>query len=233
MRCENVQKKISPLLDRTIGVKERDNVLAHLETCRACGTRLESTQNLRAALRRLEEPVMPEGLSRRVKAIADDARVRTLSVASSPSWMETCRLRAQLFFDNLMRPMALPFAGGLLSALIAFSILVPNLSFIQKLGFDPAIDLVTVPDGKVVGAIGDIPRLVTVGSATSSDGTVVELTIDPKGHVRYYDVIRGELTPDMQSIILFSYFTPATYFGQNTVGKVLVTLRPISRAARS
>ena len=124
-------------------------------------------------------------------------------------------------------------AGGLLSALIAFSILVPTLSFSRQFGFDPAIELVTLPDGKVVGAIGEIPRLEMVGTATTGDGTVVELTIDPKGHVRYYDVLRGELTPDMQSIILFSYFTPATYFGQRTVGKVLVTMRPVRREARS
>jgi len=233
MRCENVQKLISPLLDRRMMAEERDNVLAHLESCRACSTQFESTQSLRAALRRLGDPSIPEQLSQKLWAIADEARVRTLARAASPAWFESWGKRAYLFFDNLMRPLALPFAGGLLSALIAFSILVPNLSFIQQLGFDPAIDLVTVPDGKVVGAIGNIPRLVTVGSATSSDGTVVELTIDPKGHVRYYDVIRGKLTPDMESIILFSYFTPATYFGQRTFGKVLVTLRPIGREARS
>jgi hypothetical protein len=45
-------------------------------------------------------------------------------------------------------------------------------------------------------------------------------------------VVRGELTRDMESIILFSYFTPATTFGQPTWGKVRVSLVPI-RDARS
>jgi hypothetical protein len=189
-------------------------------------------ESLRGRLRTMGAPPMPVYLGRKLRALAQQERLRVLCEASGTSgwsWLE----RAHLFFDNLMRPLALPFAGGLLSALIMFSILVPTLSFSRQFGFDPAIELVTLPDGKVVGAVGEIPRLEMVGTATTGDGTVVELTIDPKGHVRYYDVLRGELTPDMQSIILFSYFTPATYFGQATVGKVLVTMRPVRREARS
>ena len=37
--------------------------------------------------------------------------------------------RVQLVFENLMRPMALPFAGGVLSALVMFAMLVPSLAF--------------------------------------------------------------------------------------------------------
>ena len=53
MSCENVQERISLLLDRQLEADERGNVLAHLESCRQCETRLESIQSLRAGLRRM------------------------------------------------------------------------------------------------------------------------------------------------------------------------------------
>ena len=100
MRCENVQKLISPLLDRRMMAEERDNVLAHLESCRACSTQFESTQSLRAALRRLDEPSIPEQLSQKLWAIADEARVRTLARATSPAWLRVLGASGRTCFST-------------------------------------------------------------------------------------------------------------------------------------
>jgi hypothetical protein len=53
-------------------------------------------------------------------------------------------------------------------------------------------------------------RLEMVGSIPSStDSTLVELTVDRYGHVRDWNMVRGELTPDVKSVILFSTSIPA------------------------
>ena len=51
----------------------------------------------------------------------------------------------------------------------------------------------------------------------------VELTIDEQGKVRDYTVASGELTPDLQSIIMLPpRFRPATVLGEPIPSKVKV-----------
>jgi hypothetical protein len=57
------------------------------------------------------------------------------------------------------------------------------------------------------------------------DANVVELTIDENGRVIDYSVSHGKLTPDLQSIIMFSQFQPATLLGLRTSGKVQIVQR--------
>jgi hypothetical protein len=178
---------------------------------------------------------VPVELQAKLRVLASEERARQLTRLSYGSRLSYWRGRLRMEFDNLMRPLALPFAGGVFAALLAFGMLVPNLSFAHHLfDNDPDVSMSTSPDGKVVGVVGEIPRVEAVDASRSDpgDGTVVELTIDQHGRVRYYTVVHGELTRDMQSIILFSYFTPATFFGQPAWGKVRVSLRPV-RSARS
>jgi hypothetical protein len=237
MSCENVQDRISLLLDHRIVGGEREILLAHLASCNACGASYESLRDLKRAINRMSETPIPPDLRAKLRAIAAEEQARQLARLSQESRISYWAGRLRMEFENLMRPMALPFAGGVFAALLAFGMLVPNLSFAHHLfNDDPAVSLSTNPDGKVVGVIGEISRVESIDAsqaeAISVDGTVVELTIDQKGRVRYYSVVRGELTRDMESIILFSYFTPATFFGQPTWGKVRVSLVPI-RNARS
>ncbi|MGA1994270.1 MAG: zf-HC2 domain-containing protein [Bryobacteraceae bacterium] len=237
MSCDNVRDRISLLLDhRTVG-GERETMLAHLAGCEACGARYESLRDMKRVMGRMSRTPVPPDVEAKLRALAARERARQLSRLSHGSRLSYWAGRLRMEFENLMRPMALPFAGGVCAALLAFGMLVPNLSFAHHLsGDDPAVSLPTNPDGKVVGAIGEIPRVESIDASqaesATSDGTVVELTIDQKGRVRYYSVVRGQLTRDMESIILFSYFTPATFFGQPTWGKVRVSLLPI-RNARS
>jgi hypothetical protein len=127
--------------------------------------------------------------------------------------------------------MALPLAGGLLSAILLFGALVPNLSFVYKVGGEPPLSINIEPDGKVVDWMGELPRLEPVTAITSSDENVVELTIDDRGNIADYSVLQGELTPAIQNIILFSRFTPAMFFYQPAWGKKLVIV-PRRRSVR-
>ena len=56
MSCDYVQERVSSFLDREIPVAERENVLAHIRSCRDCGAFLESQQAVRTALRSLKQP---------------------------------------------------------------------------------------------------------------------------------------------------------------------------------
>ena len=233
MSCENVQERISSLIDRRMPVEERENVLAHIEICDACSERYQSLENMRNVLRRMAEPRMPALLPENLRLMASYERVRQLSRASFATRRKRWTSKLQLGFENMMRPKFLPFAGGLLSAALAFGYLVPNLSFAHHFGDGPATQIFNMPDGVVVGAVGEPPRIEPADITTSDWETVVVLTVDTSGRVTDYQVTRGQLTPDLKELIMFSNFTPATFFGRPSAAKVKVVYGKIVPGMRS
>ena len=230
MVCKRVQKLISLLLDRRVTGRERETLLAHVSSCGPCAERLQVMESLRTELRRMAAPALPPYLAHKLRVIASEERTRQLLRAAGANRVGHWTVRLQLFFDNLMRPAALPFAGGLLSALMVFSLIfLPSFGVVRPLGIDPSLELLTLADGRVVGASGEILR----GPATSIDGTVVELTIDENGNVRDWNMLRGQMTQDIKNIIVYSQFTPATYFGRPVQSKVQVALHIVDNEART
>jgi hypothetical protein len=166
-------------------------------------------------LRRLSGVPVPPALAARLQVAASYERARLLTRRNIGIWTRHMAGRCRLMIDNLMRPVALPFAGGLLSALVLFSMLVPTLVFERSVRNDVPITFLFTG-----ASLEEITPF-----ALSEHETVLELTIDERGRVTDYSVRRGVLTPDMVNVLLFSRFTPATAFGQPTWGKFKVTFR--------
>src|ERR1035437_64864 len=112
MSCDDMHEIVSSLLGRRVRAREEESVLAHLESCRQCGAKFESMRELRGALRQLDKPKLPARLLVGLRRVAFKERLRRLShvglSARAPRWAG----RMQLVFENLMRPLARPFAGG-------------------------------------------------------------------------------------------------------------------------
>ena len=223
MSCRSVQERISSQLGEPQEAAEWEDVRNHLGSCRRCVEWLESLEEMRAVLGRLEVPRMPAALAVQLRVIASHERVRQMAQASFRARLGRWNDRIRLAFDNLMRPLALPLTGGILSALLLFGMLVPNLIFRHQSSNEPPLSSFTDPDGLLVNLVdGYIPRLEPVDATISSDDNVLELTIDDEGRVVDYDVRQGQWTPEMISIIQFSSFTPAMFNGRPIWGKKLV-----------
>ena len=222
MSCEKVQRQISSLLDRKLAAGEREGVLAHIESCRECNARAEALQSLRAELGKLSRPPIPEELRARLRVMASHEHERRVARLSLSARVSDWAGNARLFFDNLMRPLALPFAGGSLMALITFSLLVPSLSFPHNFG-DQSWFKPPVPESTYVPGVVHSALIVRSDIVAPEGANAVELTIDEQGKVRDYSVVRGELTPDLQSIIMLPPpFRPATVLGLPIPSKVKV-----------
>jgi len=201
--------------------------LEHIESCRECGARFESMQELRSQMRGMNQAPVPADLTARLRVLASHERPLQLQRISLRARWDVWRDGVRLWFDNLMRPVALPFAGGFLAAAALFAVLVSTLNFDHGI-FDRAF--FTYPDGEVAaldatGAFipakyGHPPWIVRTDAITPDDANVVWLTIDENGKVSDYSVERGQLTPELQSLIMFSQFTPATVLGLPTSSKV-------------
>jgi hypothetical protein len=213
-----MHEMVSSLLDRRVTAEEEENVLAHLESCRQCGEEFESMQELRGALRQLDRPELPARLLEGLRTLALNERLRRLSHVGLAARAHRWAGRMQLVFENLMRPLALPFAGGVLSALVMFAVLVPSLAFPHNFRND-------VP----LWRLYTDPALEEMNPVSAGDEIEAGLTIDERGRVTDYTISRGKPTAEqLYDLILFSRFAPATVFGHPTQGKVVFRRSQIS-----
>jgi hypothetical protein len=243
MSCENVQKRISLLLDRRLSADERDSVLAHLEKCRSCAGELAAMQDLRSTMRAMAYPPVPAELTARLHVAVSHHRAGIERRRDARARLAHLGMRIRLAFDNMMRPVAVPLAGGLCSSFACFLFLLPGLSFHHNYGLEPPIfhtDPAIVagfndPDGSLVGVKN--AKLEWGDSMISGDEVSLTMLVDPTGHVVDWKVWdpdgSSQLTQEMKDVILFSNFIPASVSGQPTWGLKQIVFPRVARRMRS
>ena len=153
----------------------------------------------------------PPHLRTALRVIASKERQRILS-----RQIDT-RDRLRLFFTNLARPLALPFAGSIFSAVVLFSMcLLPMYPLRGDDSSDVPTSLSTEATVKSMAALGG-----GVGEV------VVDVNVDEYGRMIDYKVVSGasELTTEqvrrsLENQLIFTEFTPGTHFGQPAPGKI-------------
>jgi hypothetical protein len=220
MNCRSVQISLSAHVDGALSVADRRLVLGHVATCRACELRLREMARIRTVLRSLPQSKPPESLSTSLRVVASRERQRLLL---RQRWLESSTTRFSLWVENLMRPLALPFAGGLVSAMLLFSMLLPTFALHRGVGSDIPVALFTEPSIKAQMAFED---------ADYDVDCVVDVLVDNQGRMVDYSVAKGsslttnpELRRAIEKKLLFTEFRPATMFGQPTYGRVLVSFQ--------
>lgn len=217
MKCRDFSKYRSPYFDGQLRDGEREAVQLHLARCPQCAAELEALASVRRSLKALPAIEMPVGLNTALRVIASRELARRNARASFPAMFSEWRGSARLWMSNLMRPFALPVAGGVLSTLLLFGMLVP--SFVR-----PSL-------------VGDIPTSLYTeasvryaGPLSYADDVEVELMVDGEGRVLDFtlpdDVMRNPiLKRKIESDLLVTRFNPANFFGLPTVGKVKISFR--------
>lgn len=177
----------------------------------------------RGMLKAMPVRVAPDELRTRLQVIASREsqrrRTRLTWSARLEDWRSDWRVRS----SNLLRPFAIPTAGGLLSALLMFGVLGPTLA---------------VPG--TVARANDIPiGLYTEASVKTfmplsfeEEELIVEITIDGNGRVVDYSLpsARGRMASEqmrrrIEYHLILTEFTPATSFGRPTSGKLRLSYR--------
>jgi hypothetical protein len=164
-------------------------------------------RRIRQTLRSLPRRTPPANLTIELRVIASRERARN-TAKKSRSWSGLDRIGLGL--DNLMKPLALPAAGGLSVAILLFMILVPTFSGAFYIGsaMDVPTGLSTGPTLKSLAPIG-----FRYGDAE------VDLRIDEQGRIVNYSIVGGQglekdaLRRSIENNLLFTQFTPATTFG--------------------
>jgi hypothetical protein len=218
MNCQSVRKSLSAHLDGLLSAEERQAVTAHARGCPACASRLDQLTQVRTALSRLPAAAPPPQLTIALRAIATEERVRAVNYRSP---FRRLLDRIELCGENLMRPLAIPFAGGLtgglVSAILLFSMLMPGISLSRETADVPVPFMFTGPTVKSQTPFG-----------IDAD-FCAEVIVDGQGRMVNYSLLSGpslsknpELRRAIESSLLFTEFKPAKMFGLPTYGKLRI-----------
>lgn len=222
MTCSQVQRSISAYCDGRLPVRDRADVAAHLEDCRDCASISGQLLRVRGALRGLPAKTPPAELTTALRVLASRERARRASRTGADGVPGGWALRARLWAGDMMRPFALPMAGGLISALVLFTILAPSFA-------------------RPVSSAQDVPTWFSTGAAFVSmgpyglnddDQIVVDVTVDSQGRMVEYTTPGGQRWVNnpqtrrvVENALLLSRFSPGTnVFGQPIAGKVRLTM---------
>jgi hypothetical protein len=175
--------------------------------------------NITRALRSLPQRMPPPGFTTRLRVLAS----RELQTSNQTTWDRWVNWFSHVRWmaESMARPLALPFAGGLFSAVALFTtFVVPTYPVRASDSYDVPTMLTTEAFIKSTGPLG---------SAYSD--LVVDVTIDEQGRMVDYIIVSGAaiLTDAarrrrLENTLLFTEFVPATAFGVPTAGRVRLSL---------
>jgi hypothetical protein len=178
------------------------------------------------ALRQIPARKPPVGLTAVLRVAASRERQRRNFTRAER--FQLWRQRVQLHADNLMRPIAVPAAGGLFSAFALFIMWVVPAYPLRTV--NASMDVPTMLTTEA-GILGTIPVGVSSGSEA-----VVDVMVDEQGRMVDYRVVSGAamlsktMRRRLENTLLFTAFVPATTFGiPQTVSIVRVSVGLNSR----
>jgi hypothetical protein len=209
--CVEIRRDFSDYLDGLSSREQLQSMRFHLAFCRSCREELESLQMIRAELHGLPKRQVPPELALRLRVRASQRLHRNLVKGLG------------LWFENALRPLLIPASGGVLTAMIFFGLIMGS-------SFVPAVTLPDVPLQLVTPP--RVRELAPINFNTGDQPVVLLTQIDAAGRVMSYRVLSGHLSPeisrDLDRLIYFSLFDPATTFGKPTDGQVVLSLRRIT-----
>jgi hypothetical protein len=198
-----------------IAESERMAMDAHLDDCRECVLHQSEVRSLHSGLRHLPVVSAPPMLNTRLRVLASRDRSRRLVRRDFASWIAEQKALAKLLFDNLLRPFAVPAAGGILASCLCFGIVVDNLHVPQDWDND-------LPVGVSTEVAVDEWSPFTYGNKD----VLVQLSVDSQGHVTDYELPQAahassEELQEIGNLVLYSTFSPAVRLGRRIASKRL------------
>jgi len=221
MNCNRARSLFSSYLDGAVPGRQMQAVSQHLRECAGCRTEYaawQRTQRLVASLGR--KPCPPEVALRLRVAISQAAAQR-----SQRRWQGLL-----VRIENLADAFMLPVTAGLASALVFFGVLIGFMAMPVHLSAarDDVPTLLYTPP-----RLQAMPSDAGLQSAANSEPVIVETLVDANGRVQDYRILSDSadarrLRPQLNNIMIFTTFQPATTFGVPTSGRAVLSFAKIN-----
>ena len=215
MTCESVRRLVSLYREEEMPRREREIVSAHLPACEDCDLHSRDQRRVQASLRRLPRMAVPQTLTSKLMVSASYDRERRQGAGEFSSPWRRWLTRAHLSVQDMMKPLAVPAAGGLLSSILFFTMLVNTFALQMPAQDDIPLGVFTQATVDTVSPFGFTGSEMTVELSIDKDGRVVGIS------TRNVKLTREEMN-HLGRLVLFTKFNPATADGQPVSGKILL-----------
>ncbi len=209
--CLEIRRNFSDYLDRQCEPNTLRSIRFHLAYCEACRKELRQWECNQAELHALPRRRVPPELALRLRVQLSRRLHRHFL---SPLWVRV---------ENALQPLLLPASGGVLAAIVIFCLFMGARPMPVNDTPDVPLQLVTAPR---------VRELAPIDFNTGDKPVVLVTRIDAAGQVRGYRILSGPISPELihqlDRMIYFSTFQPATTFGIPTDGQVVLSLRRIT-----
>ena len=186
--CHQVKRNSSAYLDNRLRTDQRTGVTAHLSQCETCAQFFEQLTLIRSVMNGLPSPTVPSRLrtSLRIMASRERAEVEATHGSRWAARLERWKLR----LNEMMRLLAIPATGGVISSLVLFGF------FILTIGTTTQIVNYEVPLSAVSPSE---PNLVPV--ELGSHIVILNMSIDSSGRMGDYAFAdpEGKFTADLRA----------------------------------
>ncbi len=179
-------------------------------------------EGVRNALRSLPARVPPPQLETALRVIASRERARAVNRRTLGKCVASWADRASLTLHDIMRPLALPMAGGLVSAMVLFTVLAPSFAMQNPRLLTNDVPTALSTEASVKG---------TPGIDLDNADIIVDLVVDENGRMVDYTIVKGNnvvnsesLRRSLENSLLFTTFTSGTQFGQPMLSKIRVLM---------
>ncbi len=198
--------------------KQMHEISEHLSSCRACRsefTLLRNTQKLVSELGR-KQPPSDLALKLRVMISQELAQSRRKP-------FEGLLVRLENAFNAFM----VPATAGIVSAIIIFGLLIGVLYPAQISQSNDVPTLLYTPPELSFSPFG------LEMSGINADSLVVEAYVDANGRVQDYRILSApedekDLIPELNKMLIFTTFRPATAFGKPTSGHAVLSFAKVN-----
>ncbi len=223
MDCTNVRENLILLEDGIVTEVDRRALEAHLAGCPDCAARREQYAAVGRSLRALPRNPIPPSVTYALRSMASREAARRRGYSGFFGPMRQLRENFVLHMSHLMRPLALPAAGGLLSAVFLFATMVPTLSSSRIQTWDVPIAIATDAQVKSSSLLDMAEAEISIDILVDENGRVIDYALPEGSGLPKSSLIRRRL----ENTLLFTEFNPATTFGKPVVGWVRVNFRGI------
>lgn len=215
MTCKQTQTRLSSYMDTALSGSEMQSVRAHLSVCPECSAEHRQLEHMRVVVGSIGKRQAPPDLALRIRLAVSRQRAE-----QSRRWFEGFTVR----LEDAMRSMMFPATAGLLSAIVFFGLLIGFWAM-------PAVS-----NDVQVPALAYTPPQLTAMPADSIDGVtepiLVETFVDEHGRVEDYRILTEgvdtkAIQPQLDSIMIFTLFTPARSGGRPTQGHAVISFSNI------
>lgn len=220
MNCTETRSLYSLYLDGAVTGRQMAEIDEHRRNCPSCAYEYHMLRQTQLAVSSVGRRQPPPDLALRLR------------VALSH---EIARQKRPVFegmmarFDNALRGIMVPATAGALSAIAFLALLV---------GFFAVPATVQARSSDVPTMLHTQPELRSTpfgwqASALEADSLVVDVSVDANGRVQDYRIISAppdssEIMTQLNNMLIFTQFRPATSFGQPVAGRALLSFSKIN-----